>query len=366
MTDIPGGVRMRAVLTLAVAATLVFASSCSKSSGASETTCDAGSVFDSGQCRVICQEDSQCTADEICEASLCQTGVRTDKPQIDAIDADGTTDGVSGHATHHYDGELYITGQHLAGASLSLSNGAQPWPLTVCNSSDTAIVATLPSGVPGANGNYTLTATNQAGSCGATLPILKGDAGAAGPTGATGALDSSQVSAMNAAIVAASVPVGTILPFGGAAAPSGWLLCDGSAVSRTTYANLFNVTLIAFGTGNGTSTFNLPNLTGKLPLGTSGSHALGTTGGAETHTLTVAELASHDHGGQTGGMTSGVSSDWLEYGCSGGEGGIARNGAVGCGANHLAGHVHTIAAAGSGTAHSIMPPFQAFNYIIKY
>lgn len=56
------------------------------------------------------------------------------------------------------------------------------------------------------------------------------------------------------------VPTGTILPYGGSTAPNGFLLCDGSAVSRTTYAALYAVIGDAYGAGDGNSTFNLPNL----------------------------------------------------------------------------------------------------------
>lgn len=63
------------------------------------------------------------------------------------------------------------------------------------------------------------------------------------------------------------VPVGTIIAYGGATIPSGWLLCDGSAISRTTYSALFNAIGIAWGRGNSTSTFNLPDLRGRFMRG---------------------------------------------------------------------------------------------------
>lgn len=63
------------------------------------------------------------------------------------------------------------------------------------------------------------------------------------------------------------VPAGTILPFGGATAPSGWLLCDGSAVSRTTYAALFANISTAWGYGDNSTTFNLPDMRGRFPRG---------------------------------------------------------------------------------------------------
>lgn len=72
---------------------------------------------------------------------------------------------------------------------------------------------------------------------------------------------------------AVSVPAGTIVPYGGSSAPTGYLLCDGSAVSRTTYADLFSAIGTAFGAGNGTTTFNIPNTSGLVLRGT-GNQAL--------------------------------------------------------------------------------------------
>ena len=85
------------------------------------------------------------------------------------------------------------------------------------------------------------------------------------------------------------------MPFAGTVAPENYLFCDGSAVSRTTFATLFGVIGTTFGAGDGSSTFNLPDLSGRVPLGVSQSHALGTTGGSETVTLTESELPAHVH-----------------------------------------------------------------------
>ena len=80
------------------------------------------------------------------------------------------------------------------------------------------------------------------------------------------------------------VPTGTILMTGSATADSGYFICDGTAYSRTTYSALFTKIGVAFGVGDGSSTFNIPNLQAKFPLGKSGSHGLGTTGGAFAQT----------------------------------------------------------------------------------
>jgi phage-related tail fiber protein len=63
-----------------------------------------------------------------------------------------------------------------------------------------------------------------------------------------------------------AIPVGTILPYGGTVLPGGFLTCNGAAVSRTGYAALFSIIGTAFGSGNGTTTFNLPNVTGGLTV----------------------------------------------------------------------------------------------------
>ena len=92
-----------------------------------------------------------------------------------------------------------------------------------------------------------------------------------------------------------STPIGSVTQFAGptGSVPSGWLLCTGQAVSRTTYADLYALIGDTYGAGNGTSTFNLPNLKGRIPVGLDSGqtefNVLGETGGAKTHTLTYRE-----------------------------------------------------------------------------
>ena len=88
---------------------------------------------------------------------------------------------------------------------------------------------------------------------------------------------------------------GIVMPFAGTTAPQGCLLCDGSAVSRTTYSKLFGVIGTTYGPGDGATTFNLPNLSGRVVIGVSSSHAIGTTGGSESVTLTDEQLPEHTH-----------------------------------------------------------------------
>lgn len=79
----------------------------------------------------------------------------------------------------------------------------------------------------------------------------------------------------------ADAPLGTILPFGGTSAPAGWMLCQGQALSRTTYAKLFAIIGTAFGTGDGSTTFNIPDLRGEFLRGAgTNSHSGQGSGGA--------------------------------------------------------------------------------------
>ncbi len=204
------------------------------------------------------------------------------------------------------------------------------------------------------------------------------------------------------------------MPYAGSAAPTGWLLCDGSAVSRGTYAGLFAVIGTTYGGGDGSTTFNLPNLKGRYPAGRDSSQGefdtLGESGGAKTHTLAGSEIPSHSHpiGGSTGGESAGhvhtvdppaagTSSDgshshnltgWqygpdnlgVAFGDHGTTGPVPTGsagahshtvdiGAFNSGSNS-GGHTHSLPGAtgntGSGGAHNNLPPYLTMNYLIKH
>lgn len=88
---------------------------------------------------------------------------------------------------------------------------------------------------------------------------------------------------------------GSIVMFAGSTAPQGWLLCDGSAVSRSTYSALFDVIGTYYGEGDESTTFNVPDLTGRVAIGSSQNYPSASTGGEESHVLTEQEIPSHSH-----------------------------------------------------------------------
>jgi hypothetical protein len=97
-------------------------------------------------------------------------------------------------------------------------------------------------------------------------------------------------------VLVPGVPAGTISPFAGSSAPAGWLLCEGQAVSRTTYAVLFAAISTAYGVGDGATTFNVPNLKKRFPIGldaaTPAVDTLGETGGQFDATINPAPATS--------------------------------------------------------------------------
>jgi len=138
---------------------------------------------------------------------------------------------------------------------------------------------------------------------------------------------------------------GTIVSWSTASIPSGFLECDGTAVSRSTYSALFTAIGTTYGSGDGSSTFTLPNMQDKVQVGKSSGKALASTGGSETHTLSSSELASHSHNFTTSTDSTGN--------------GTPRK--QGSSSNSSFNTSNT----GGGNAHSIMQPYIALLYIIK-
>lgn len=149
------------------------------------------------------------------------------------------------------------------------------------------------------------------------------------------------------------IPTGSLIDFAGASAPTGYLLCNGAAVSRTTYARLFAAIGTTWGAGDGTTTFNVPDLRGRAAIG-AGTGAsltvrtLGDTGGEETHQLTVTEMPSHVHG-----ITA-------QYGASNAIGAAQQT--VGL----LSGGYQNSQPAGGDGAHNNMQPYGVVTKCIKW
>jgi len=173
-----------------------------------------------------------------------------------------------------------------------------------------------------------------------------------------------------------SVPVGAVFQWFTNTVPTGYLLLDGSNVSRTTYADLFAVWGTTFGAGDGSTTFGLPNCKGRVMVGRDPAQTefdtIGEVGGAKTHTLTVAEMPTHNHGGTTGNDSPDHTHGYNQ------EGGLPSTTSVGgtpgflisgTSQNQSTGastrHTHSISSQGGGGAHNNLQPYIVSNYIVK-
>ena len=190
----------------------------------------------------------------------------------------------------------------------------------------------------------------------------------------------------NGELLEGGIPTATIVPWTTTSVPSGFLECAGAAVSRSTYAALFAIIGTTYGAGDGSTTFNLPNLQDKVALSKSPTKAVGTTGGANTvtptgnisgnvggttanATLSTAQLASHSHSmpphntpGNPGNQTtaSGVATNAIvrtPYSYS--------TAAEGSGSGHSHNMSATFSGSYSGTANSVVQPYLTVMYIIK-
>ena len=157
-------------------------------------------------------------------------------------------------------------------------------------------------------------------------------------------------------------PVGAMLIWLTDTAPNGWLLCYGQEISRSTYARLFALIGTTFGIGDGSTTFDLPDLRGRLPLGqddmggvsanrvtNAQADTIGGSAGAENHTLLTAEMPAHTH----------TVPDWVGGGADGAGRSLASQ------IDRDVNIVNT-GSKGGGGAHNNVQPYLTTNYIIKY
>ena len=173
-----------------------------------------------------------------------------------------------------------------------------------------------------------------------------------------------------------SLPAGSVIMWAAAAAPVNWLLCDGAVVDRADWPSLFANIGTTYNTGGELSTqFRLPNLKGRVAAGLDTSQsefdALGETGGTKTHTLTVAEMPSHQHespfpsnpGGDSGGNFQEIFGSGRTASQTGQTSEIYNND-VNAGAEGNELHP-LVSATGGGQAHNNLQPYIVLNYIIK-
>ena len=185
---------------------------------------------------------------------------------------------------------------------------------------------------------------------------------------------------------ALAFPTGAVVDYAGASAPAGWLVCDGTAVSRSTYSALFTAIGTTYGAGDGSTTFNLPDARGRATIGVGQGNTaegggagtnrtLGASGGEESHTLSAAEMPAHAHSsGSLVAASNGTHSHNVNVAqTGGGVSGVAGNATAGAASvpstTSAGAHTHTITgsttSAGSSSSHENMSPFLALNKIIR-
>lgn len=161
-----------------------------------------------------------------------------------------------------------------------------------------------------------------------------------------------------AAALQSWAPVGTLSGFAGQSAPEGWLLCDGAELPRTQYRQLFAVIGEAYGRGDGSTTFRIPDLRGRTAIGAGigeglTERRLSERIGEESHILTVEEMPAHTHQERPG-----IGTNW--YRVFDRSGGSWPSEALGNAPESMTG------AAGGGCAHGNMQPSLVVSYIIKH
>jgi microcystin-dependent protein len=154
------------------------------------------------------------------------------------------------------------------------------------------------------------------------------------------------------------MPPGVVLPYAAAGTPpSGYLICDGSAVNRNTYAGLFAIIGTTYGAGDGATTFNLPNMMGRVPVGLNTADnnfkTMGLQGGESGHTLSTQEMPRHRHPlvYQSGALIA-LNGGGVQYNLTWGT--------AGSNTSEIFGDYQ-----GGGGSHNNLQPYMVLLYIIK-
>lgn len=245
---------------------------------------------------------------------------------------------------------------------------AATYAISISGNAATASTASTATSATTAGNISGIAAVANGGSGAATLAansVLLGNGTSALQTvapGTTGNVLTSNGSTWQSSAAPVTVPTGTIAMWPTATAPSGWLLANGAAVSRTTYAALFAIVGTVFGVGDGSTTFNVPNYMTRVPVGSGSGYALGSTGGSadatlvsHTHTATVTDPG-HNHTIQLVGDSL-VGSDALR-----GSGNLANTPAT---STATTGITVANSTSGSSAVGANLPPYLAINFIIK-
>lgn len=272
---------------------------------------------------------------------------------------------------------FYDSASVITPTSIVVTGASSPYTATVTTSASHGLITGTSITVSGATGNTSVNGVFSITSTGLTTFTYQVTASGL-VTGtpvyiANPGLKKITYANLFAQMQAAITPTGTVNSYAGSSAPSGWLLCAGQAVSRTTYAALFAVIGTTYGAGDTTTTFNLPDLrgraiagkddmggvaanrlTGALTGGVNGN-ALGNAGGNEGNTLTEAQIPSHTHtyGPKTGRFgANGQTYPSTEFNPSSAD-------------SDRSSYTMTTNATGGSGAHNNVQPTLVLNYIIK-
>ena len=174
------------------------------------------------------------------------------------------------------------------------------------------------------------------------------------------------------------IPTATIVPWSASSVPTGFLECNGAAVSRSTYSALFAIISTTYGAGDGASTFNVPDLQDNVAMGKSGTKALASTGGANTvastgnvggstanATLSTAQLASHNHTANFQFADNYPHPNHNPGNIAPTQQNPATNNSFNQNTGSGTGHQHNMSATFSGDSTSVLQPYLTVIYIIK-